>query len=76
MLPVSLQHAVRVIVINKLHYFVSAQDLQDLTCFLKLSGAVWYLPGVCVCVSLPSGSDSMMYEVAAASYHREQVALS
>lgn len=29
-----------------------------------------------VCVCLPSGSDSMMYGVAAACYHGEQVALS
>lgn len=28
-----------------------------------------------MCVCLPSGSDSMMYGVAAACYHREQVAL-
>lgn len=30
---------------------------------------------VCVRVCLPSGNDSMMYGVAAACYHREQVAL-
>lgn len=45
-------HAVRAIVINKQHYSVMAQDLQDEAHFVKLSGAarqfacVWV--GVCV----------------------------
>lgn len=37
-LPVDSMHAMGAIV-NKLHYFVIAQDLHDYPCFLKLSGS-------------------------------------